>query len=115
MMPIIRSTMALVAVVLLSAFAVAQPLSVAGKPIFTNEGKPGAKPYRLLTAGKQITLKSTKEIKSVLVWTASGHRILEQREVNASYFNFKIEVNEKLFFLMIQLGDGKVYTEKIGI
>jgi hypothetical protein len=73
------------------------------------------KPYRILSSGKQITVKSTRDIKSLMVWTASGHRIIEQKELNASSYNFRIAVNEKYFFVMVQLVDGKVYTEKFGI
>ena len=74
-------------------------------------------PYKILTSGRQITLKSTKDIKSVMVWTSSGHRILEQKEVNASSFTFNISstINDKVFFVMIQLQNGKLYTEKIGV
>jgi hypothetical protein len=72
-------------------------------------------PFRILTSGKQVTVKATKNIKSIMVWTASGHRIIEQKQVNASSFNFKISVNEKVFFVMLQLADGKIYSEKIGV
>jgi len=73
------------------------------------------KPYRILTSGKSVTIKSTKDIRNVLVWTSGGHRIVEQKDVNASSFNFRISVEEKVFFLMIKLADNKVYSEKIGI
>lgn len=74
-----------------------------------------SRPYRVLSAGKQITIKSQKEIRQLLVWTASGHRIIEQRELNETVYAFRVEVKEKYFFIMIQLEDGKVFTEKIGI
>ena len=74
-----------------------------------------AKPYRILTSGKQITIKSTKDIKSVMVWSSGGNRILEQKEVNTSNYTFRISVNEKIFFIRLQLEDGKVYSEKIGV
>lgn len=73
------------------------------------------KPYRIFTSGKQITVKSTKDIKSVMVWTASGHRIVEQNEINANSYSFRININEKIFFLMLELQGEKRYTEKIGI
>jgi len=72
-------------------------------------------PFRVLTSGKQVTIKAAKTIKSIMVWTASGHRIIEQKDVNASSYNFKINVSEKVFFVMLQLADGKTYSEKIGI
>ena len=73
------------------------------------------KPYRILTSGKQITVKSTKDIQSIMVWTASGHRIVEQKEINAPYYSFTIGVNEKVFFLMLELKGAERYTEKIGV
>jgi len=79
-----------------------------------NEAKP-SRPYRLFTTGKQFTIKSPKEIRQLLVWTASGHRIIEQRELNESIYTFRVDVKEKYFFMMVQLSDGKVFTEKIGI
>ena len=78
-------------------------------------GKNSSKPYKLLSSGKQITIKSTKNIQHIMLWTSSGHRVVEQREINATSFSFVIPVNEKLFFLMIGLVDGKIFTEKIGV
>lgn len=73
------------------------------------------KPYRILTQGKQITIRGTQSIKSVMVWTASGHRIVEQKDINAPTYTFRIGVNEKVFFLMLELEGEKRFTEKIGI
>ena len=73
------------------------------------------KPYRIYTSGKQITVKSSKDIKSVMVWTASGHRIVEERGVNASSYSFTVGMNEKVFFVMLELQGDKRYTEKIGV
>lgn len=74
-----------------------------------------AKPYRILTSGKLITIKSTKDIKNIMVWTSGGHRIVEQKDVNADNYSFRVTVNEKILFVMVQLNDGKVYSEKIGM
>ena|SRR5688572_8413797 len=73
------------------------------------------KPYRILTSGKQITIRSTQDIKSVMVWTASGHRIIEQKDINSSSYTFRVGVNEKVFFVMMEMVGEKRYTEKIGI
>jgi hypothetical protein len=73
------------------------------------------KPYKLLTSGKQITIKSSKQIKHVMLWTTGGNRVVEQREINNNSFVVNIPVNQKTFFLMIGLSDGKIYTEKIGL
>jgi hypothetical protein len=90
----------------LSFFSQAQTAKVAS---------PENKPYKILTSGKQITVKSTKNIKAIMVWTASGHRVVEVKEVNASSFSFTISINEKIFFVMIQLDGMKPFTEKIGV
>ena len=97
----------IIAVALTSILAQGQPISAK-----TTET---SKPYKILTSGKQITIKSTKDIKNVMVWTASGHRIVEQREVNSNSFSFNITVSEKYFFVMIQYDGQKPFTEKIGI
>ena len=74
-----------------------------------------SKPYKILTSGKQITIKSTKPIQHLMLWTTDGHRVVEQKEINNSYFSFRIPVNQNAFFLMIGLVGGKIYTEKIGL
>lgn len=73
------------------------------------------KPYRILTQGKQITVRGTQNIKSIMVWTSSGHRIVEQKDINAPTYTFRVGVNEKVFFLMLEMEGEKRYTEKIGI
>jgi hypothetical protein len=106
----IRGFMILIAVICLSVFSYAQPVTVN-----ENEITKTNKPYKILTSGKQITVKSTKDIKSIMAWTASGHRIAEQKEVNATSFSFTINVSEKIFFIMIQFEGTKPFTEKIGV
>jgi hypothetical protein len=73
------------------------------------------KPYKLLTSGKQITIKSSKGIRQVMLWTTGGNRVVEQKEINNNSYVLNIPVDQKTFFLMIGLGDGKIYTEKIGL
>lgn len=73
------------------------------------------KPYKVLTSGKQVTIKSTSQIKTVMVWTSSGHRIVEQKSVNANTFTFRISINERIFFIMLRMENGKHFTEKIGV
>jgi hypothetical protein len=102
--------MTIIIVSSLSVFSQAQPA-----PANETESTRTNKPYKILTSGKQITVKSVKEIKSIMVWTASGHRIVEQREINATSFSFDVNVSEKFFFLMIQYEGLKPFTEKIGI
>jgi hypothetical protein len=73
------------------------------------------KPYRILTSGKDITIKSTKTIKEVLVWTTTGYRIVENRSVNNSSFSFQVKVPAKYVFVMIHFEGSKPYTEKLGL
>jgi hypothetical protein len=110
MLALIRQIMPIAAIILSTFVIEAQPAIAA-----TTESAKPAKPYRILTSGKQITIKSTKDIKSVMVWSSGGTRILEQKEVNANNYNFRITVNEKILFIRLQLADGKVYSEKLGI
>ena len=106
----IRKFMAMIAITFLSIASQAQPVqTMAGKNTDTS------KPYKILTSGKQITVKSTKIIKSIMVWTASGHRIVEQKELNTTSFSFNINVREKVFFVMIGYEGLKPFTEKIGL
>jgi hypothetical protein len=106
MLSFIRRFAAIVVITCLSVLSQAQPLNT------VTEGK---KPYKILTSGKQVTVKSSKNIKNIMVWTASGHRIVEQKEINEPTFSFNVSVGEKVFFLMIQFEGSKPYTEKIGI
>ncbi|MFI5129560.1 MAG: hypothetical protein ACHQFX_06190 [Chitinophagales bacterium] len=94
----------------LCSFSHAQPA-----PSNDAENARAYKPYKILTTGKQVNVKSTKEIKSVIVWTATGHRIVEEKAVNATSFSFNINVTEKVFFIRIQFEGSKPYTEKIGV
>lgn len=108
----LRHFMAVIAVSFLSILSQAQP---AGKSLPVNETEKVSKPYRIQTLGKQITIKSTKDIKSIIVWTSGGHRVVEHKDINASSYSFRITAREKIFFIRIQLNNGKTYSEKIGV
>ena len=110
MIPGIRLLLIIVSIAVFTPLSQAQPV--------TNDVKEKsipAKPYRILTSGKSITIKSTKDIRSILVWTTDGHRVHEQKDINANSYNFRINISSKVFFLMVQLSDGKTYSEKFGI
>ena len=110
------STLRLLAVAILASITMTSHAQ-AGNPTGPNiaSSKSVQKPYKVLTNGKQVTIRSDKGIKSVMMWSASGHRIHEQKEVNASSYSFNITVNEKIFFVMVRLENGKLYTEKVGV
>jgi len=96
----------------ISAVAAAQP---AGNS-FDITIKKESKPFKVLTTGKQVTVKSTKDIKTIMVWTATGHRIVEQTMVNASSFTFNVSGSrERIFFVMVQYEGQKPVTEKFGV
>ena len=110
---IVRKALLLSAIACLSYFSEAQS---SGIPISaSNHTEKTFKPYRILTSGKQVTVKSTKNIKTLMVWTSGGHRIVEEKNLNVNSYSFRIQVNEKVFFVMVQLADGKTYSEKIGV
>lgn len=108
MLSAIRRLLAVAFFSILCIVSQAQPVN---DPAFRKE----VKVYKILTSGKQITIKSTKNIKHIMLWTTDGHRVVEQKEINNSSYTFTVPVNQKTFFLMIGLSDGKIYTEKIGI
>jgi len=92
--------------------------SIVAQPVYkpAKDSVIKAKPYKVLTAGKQITIRSnTTNILSVMVWTSGGHRVLEQKDINASSYQFRISVNSSAYFMMIRMADGKSYSEKIGV
>jgi len=101
-----NATRRLIAIVLLSVIvhgSQAQPL--------TKE----TKPYKVFTSGKQVTIKSSNNISQVMLWTNGGYRLVEQRGINSGSYSFTIPINGKIFYLMVGLSNGKIYTEKIGI
>ena len=102
----IRSIRRLLAILSLSVWVFGSAAQGTDNPV---------KPYKLLTSGKQITIKSTIDIKHIMLWTTSGNRVIEQKEINRNSFAVNIPTNHKAFYLMIGLSDGKIYTEKIAI
>jgi hypothetical protein len=73
------------------------------------------KPYKVLNSGKQLSIKSSKPIHTIMIWTTDGNRIVEQRNLNNNSITIDIPVYRKAFYLMIGLSNGKIYTEKLGI
>lgn len=72
-------------------------------------------PFRILTSGKKITIQSKQTLNAVMVWTSNGHRVIEQKEINSTSYSFDITINEKIFYLRVDMADGKMFTRKIGI
>jgi hypothetical protein len=116
MKTIFRKTMGIAALLLVIISTSAQD-SDPGKEMPAKEKKE-VKAYKILTAGKRITIQSNSSnnnLKRVLVWTSTGHRIVEQHNLDVSSYVFNISVKEKIFFLMLEMKSGKRYTEKFGI
>jgi len=83
--------------------------------IKAQSSKKDTKPYRVITSGRQLTIKSNKTINNIMVWTTDGNRVVEQKNINNNSFTIDIPVYRKAFYLMIGLTNGKIYTEKIGV
>ena len=73
------------------------------------------KPFKVLTNGKQITIQSKQNLKSVMVWTASGHRFVEEKELKTNSYSFIVPSKETIFYIMIETAEGKRFTEKMGV
>jgi len=76
---------------------------------------PVIKTFKVLTNGRQITFQSKFIIKSLMMWTASGHRFVEEKNINQNNFTVNISIKEKIFFVMLEMADGKRFTDKIAI
>jgi len=74
-----------------------------------------APPFKLLTSGKKITVQAKQNIQSVIVWTASGHRVIEQKDINSTTYSFDITINAKVFFVRVDMADGSMSTKRIGL
>lgn len=80
--------------------------------------KKATKSFKILTSGRQITIKSTdnnNKLKEILVWTSSGNRIVEQHDLDIPSYEFTINVNENIFFLLLEMKDGSRHTQKFGV
>ena len=74
-----------------------------------------AKPFKVLTNGKQITIQSKQNLRSLLVWTASGHRFVEEKALTSNSYSFTVPAKEKIFYIMVETAEGKRFTERMGI
>jgi len=102
-------------VFILSGFTYVIHGQVKQSPISEIRTVPSAKPFKVLTNGKQITIQSKQNLRSLMVWTASGHRIVEEKDLTTNSYAFTIPAKEKVFFMVIETADGKKFTEKMGV
>jgi len=73
-----------------------------------------ARPFKILTNGKTITIRSNSKLNSIMVWSSNGNRFIEQTNIDANSYDFTIPPKDKYVFVMVEIG-GKRYTEKIGV
>ena len=73
------------------------------------------KPFKVLTNGKQITIQAKQNLKSIMVWTANGHRFIEQKDLTTNSYTFTVPSKENVFYIMIETAEGKRFTEKMGV
>ena len=83
------------------------------KPISKTSGS--VKPFKVLTNGKQITIQAKQNLKSIMVWTASGHRFVEEKGLTTNSYTFTVPSKENVFYMMIETAEGKRFTEKMGV
>jgi hypothetical protein len=102
------------AVLLVFSISVSGPVP-AQQPGAVQKENESAKPFRILTSGKKITIQAKKNIKNVIVWTSGGHRIIEQKDINSASYSFEITIREKIIFVRVDMEDDKMYTQKIGV
>lgn len=81
----------------------------------SDTGSTRQKPYKVVNNGRQLSIQSKQNLKQVMLWTTGGNRLVEHRDIKDNAISFTIPVNGNLFFLMVGMENGKVYTEKIGI
>ena len=104
-----------IALILLLSYCISFcPGTNAQSPELNKENKL-IEPFRILTSGKKITIQAKQNIKAVMLWTSNGHRVIEQKDINAETYSFTITISEKVFFLRVDMADGKMFTKKIGI
>jgi hypothetical protein len=73
------------------------------------------KPFRVLTNGKQITIQSKQNLRSLMVWTASGHRFVEEKALTTNSYSFTVPAKETIFYIMLETAEGKRFTERMGL
>ena len=105
------------AILVFALFGATYVINAQGSSTTNAETKnaPAAKPYKVLTNGKQITIQAKQNLKSLMVWSANGHRIVEEKELKTSSYSFYVPTKEKICFISIETMEGKRFSEKIGV
>ena len=74
-----------------------------------------AKPFKILTNGNRITIQSKQNLRSLMVWTASGHRFVEEKQLTSNSYSFTVPAKENIFYIMLETSEGKRFTERMGV
>ena len=112
MNPIIRKAILVFALFGVSCFINAQAKSTSKS---TTTTPAATKPFKILTNGKQITVQTKQHLRSLIVWTASGHRFVEEKDLTSNSYSFTVPAKEKIFYMMLETAEGKRFTEKMGV
>ncbi len=96
-----------------SGILVAVYFSMTCLPVQAQSPQKETKPYKVILSGRQLTIRSSKAIRLLMLWTTDGYRVVEQKIMDQTSCTIEIPVHRKAFYLMIGLTNGKIYTEKI--
>ena len=112
MKPFIRKAILVCALFSVTSFIYGQPKK---SPKSEISSPTSAKPFKVLTNGKQITIQTKQNLRSLMVWTANGHRFVEEKDLTTNSYTFTVPSKEKIFYMMIETAEGKRFTEKMGV
>jgi len=112
MNPFIRKAILVSALFCITCFVHAQVKQSPKSEIVTPTS---VKPFKVLTNGKQITIQSKQNLRSLMVWTASGHRFVEEKGLTTTSYSFIVPAKETIFYIMLETAEGKRLTEKMGV
>src|SRR6187397_599622 len=112
MRPFIRKSILVSSLFCITCFMHAQVKRSPNSEITT---RASAKPFKVLTNGNRITIQSKQNLRSLMVWTASGHRFVEEKELTTNSYTFTVPAKEKILYMMIEAADGKRFTERMGV
>lgn len=85
------------------------------KTIAENSVSRAKKPFKILTSGRTITIKSTNNLKNIMIWTSQGNRVVEQKDIRQTQFTYNATISENVFFILVEMESGERFTERVGI
>jgi hypothetical protein len=50
-----------------------------------------------------------------MVWTSSGHRFVEEKQLTSNSYSFTVPTKENIFYIMLETAEGKRFTERMGV